>query len=179
MPYRRSYRKKIKIIAVVLAVVAGISAFLLGVYFFLIPRKYLQEVRSAAAAYTLEEELVLAIIRAESNFDTYAVSRAGACGLMQIMPSTAFFIAGGKEEQDLFDPEENVMLGCKYLRYLFDRFGDTEVVLAAYNAGEGNVRLWLAENDGASLIGSIPYGETRAYVKRVKKFYNYYKFFYF
>ncbi len=177
MPYRRSYRKKIKIIAVVLAVVAGISAFLLGVYFFLIPRKYLQEVRSAAAAYTLEEELVLAIIRAESNFDTYAVSRAGACGLMQIMPSTAFFM--GKEEQDLFDPEENVMLGCKYLRYLFDRFGDTEAVLAAYNAGEGNVRLWLAENDGASLIGSIPYGETRAYVKRVKKFYNYYKFFYF
>ena len=58
---------------------------------------------------------------------------------------------------------------------LFDRFGDTEVVLAAYNAGEGNVRLWLAENNGASLIGSIPYGETRAYVKRVKKFYNYYK----
>lgn len=175
----RSSHRKVKILAVIFAVLAAVIAVLLYIYLFLTPKKYIGEVRSASQTYSLEEELVFAVIRVESNFKANAVSRAGACGLMQLMPSTAFFIAGGKEEQDLFDPAENIRLGCKYLRYLFDRFGDTEVVLAAYNAGEGNVRLWLAENNGASLIGSIPYGETRAYVKRVKKFYNYYKFFYF
>jgi soluble lytic murein transglycosylase len=108
----------------------------------------------------VDPNLVRAIIRAESNFDPYAVSRKGAQGLMQLMPGTA----GRYAVENAFDPEANIRGGVRYLRYLRDMFaGRLTLALAAYNAGEHVV---LRYN------GIPPYTETRQYVDRVLGFYG-------
>ena len=124
-----------------------------------------------AEKYQLDKELVYAVIECESGFDVNAVSRAGACGLMQLMPNTFLWITETEEgELDIFDPETNIQAGCKYLRYLLGRFDKLETALAAYNAGEGKVGAWLSDakysTDGESL-DVIPYPETAEYVRRV------------
>lgn len=127
------------------------------------PIRYLSTIKKYCREYSVEVPLVLAVIWAESKFDSNAVSSAGACGLMQLMPSTASWIAE-KEcgESELFDPEFNIRTGVKYLSYLKSKFGG-DYVLAAYNAGEGNVAKWL------NLGGEIKFSETRTYIKRVNK----------
>jgi len=102
----------------------------------------------------LAPELVAAVVEAESDFRVHLVSEKKAMGLMQIIPSTGRLLGA----DDLFDPQENVAAGAKYLRYLVKRFGDQGVALAAYNAGEGNV-----ERFG----GIPPFAETITYVQRV------------
>ncbi len=102
----------------------------------------------------LAPELVAAVVEAESDFRPRLISEKNAQGLMQIIPSTGHLMGA----DDLFNPEENITAGTKYLRYLFDRFGDQQRVLAAYNAGEGNV-----EKFG----GMPPFDETQNYVQRV------------
>jgi hypothetical protein len=102
----------------------------------------------------LSPELVAAVVEAESDFRPKLISHKNAKGLMQIIPETGRLMGA----DDLFDPEENIAAGTKYLRYLFDRFGDQRTVLAAYNAGEGNV-----ERFG----GMPPFDETQTYVRRV------------
>jgi hypothetical protein len=112
-------------------------------------------VRELAPEYKLNPNLVLAVIEVESNFDPRALSPKNAQGLMQLIPVTAerFGVA------DVWDPEQNVRGGMAYLRWLMTHFdGDIELVLAAYNAGEGAVL-----RHG----GIPPYSETRDYVKRV------------
>ncbi|PLX86005.1 MAG: lytic transglycosylase [Desulfuromonas sp.] len=114
-------------------------------------------VEKAASRFGLEPRLVRSVIRAESDFDTQAVSPAGARGLMQLMPATAQELG----VRDSFDPEQNVMGGTRYLRQLLDRYdGDLDSALAAYNWGPGN----LDRSDG-----TLP-GETRRYLARVKGF---------
>ncbi|MGA1871077.1 MAG: transglycosylase SLT domain-containing protein [bacterium] len=109
----------------------------------------------ASRLFNIDENLIKAIIRVESDFNPNAISPAGARGLMQLMP----FTAEEMNVQNIFDPEENILGGTKYLRYLLGRFSnDIELSLAAYNAGEKAVR----ENNG------IPnYPETIDYVKKV------------
>lgn len=126
------------------------------------PDNYSEFVERQAERFGLEREEVYAVIMAESRFDHKAVSRVGACGLMQLMPATAEFCAQmtGIKDPDLFDPETNITLGCYYLSYLKESF-DGENVYAAYNAGEGNVRLWQDMGSG------IVFPETAEYVKRV------------
>lgn len=102
----------------------------------------------------LAPELVAAVVEAESDFRPKLISEKNAQGLMQLIPSTGRLMGA----DDLFDPEENVAAGTKYLRYLFNRFPDQRTALAAYNAGEGNV-----EKFG----GMPPFGETQMYVQRV------------
>ena len=102
----------------------------------------------------LPPELVAAVVEAESDFRPRLISGKNAQGLMQIIPSTGRLLGA----DDLFDPDANVAAGAKYLRYLFDRFEDPRVVLAAYNAGEGNV-----ERFG----GIPPFPETLNYIRRV------------
>ncbi|MGN1077115.1 MAG: lytic transglycosylase domain-containing protein [Candidatus Gallimonas sp.] len=145
------------------------------------PRPY----RSTVTESRLDPCLVYAVIKAESGFNERALSSAGAVGLMQLKPSTAEFICKRSKidyrEDLLFKGEYNVRLGCMYLFYLLDRFPAEETAVAAYNAGEGTVSLWLQNpqysDDGRSLK-EIPYSETRAYVKKVLKFRKIYDFFY-
>lgn len=108
-----------------------------------------------ARRHNLSPELVAAVVEAESDFRPRLISHKNAQGLMQIIPSTAEFIGAG----DLFNPADNIAAGTKYLRYLHDRFnGDQKMVLAAYNAGEGNV-----EKFG----GIPPFPETINYLQKV------------
>ncbi len=137
------------------------------------PKKYAGLVEREAARYGLDENEIYAVITAESGFDPSAVSRSGAKGLMQLMPSTAEFCASvlGVGEYDLCEPETNIRFGCFYLDYLKARF-DGDNVYAAYNAGEGNVRLWLESG------GGIAFEETRTYVSRVNLYRKIYSFLY-
>ena len=107
-----------------------------------------------AKRHNLPPELVAAVVAAESDFRPKLISHKNAQGLMQLIPSTGRLMGAG----DLFNPAENIAAGTKYLRYLFNRFGDEHTVLAAYNAGEGNV-----EKFG----GMPPFPETINYVRKV------------
>jgi soluble lytic murein transglycosylase-like protein len=111
--------------------------------------------RTVARRYELDEELVSAVVRAESGYDPAAVSRVGAVGLMQLMPGTA----AEMEVHDPFDPEQNLDGGVRYLKWMLDRFeGEVDLALAAYNAGPAAVDRY---------GGIPPYPETRSYVRRV------------
>jgi soluble lytic murein transglycosylase-like protein len=124
--------------------------------------RYDSYIRGAARRYQLPEALVRAVVHTESNYHPNAVSRAGAMGLMQLMPKTAKFLGVTQP----FDPQQNIYGGCRLLRLLANRFnGDMVLVLAAYNAGPGAVRKY---------GGVPPFVETRAYVKGVlRRYYAY------
>jgi soluble lytic murein transglycosylase-like protein len=119
-----------------------------------------QVVNSASATYHLDPDLVNSVIRAESGFNSRAVSRKGAQGLMQLMPGTA----GKLGVTNPMDPEANVQGGTHYLRLLLERYNfDLVKALAAYNAGPLRVEQYR---------GVPPYRETRAYVARIVRDYN-------
>jgi soluble lytic murein transglycosylase len=132
-------------------------------------------IREQAAAKHLDPALIAGVIYAETKFEPRP-STAGAEGLMQILPATAYFIAhlsGGTRftASDLATPSVNVAYGSYYLRYLLDRYrGNVLLALAAYNAGEANVDAWVgranAHGDALS-VSAIPFAETREYVRRV------------
>jgi len=116
-----------------------------------------------ASAYRLEEALVCAVIKAESDYNPRAVSTKGAQGLMQLMPETARQM----NVRDPWDAEENIRGGSRYLRLMLDQFNDNlDLAIAAYNAGPNAVR---RHN------GIPPYAETRTYVDRVKKYMRHYR----
>lgn len=113
---------------------------------------------SEAKKNDLSPELVAAVVHTESKFVPTARSNRGAIGLMQIVPKTGRWLGA----RNLSDPAQNIQAGAKYLRYLTDRFdGDEQKAVAAYNAGEGNVRRF---------NGVPPFKETRNYVQRVRSF---------
>ena len=115
-------------------------------------------IREIASKFRIDVPLVHSIIRAESNYNSSAVSPKGAVGLMQLMPGTAKQYG----VKNLYDPQENIEGGVKYLKDLIDTYsGEMDLVLAAYNAGPEAV-----EKYG----GIPPYPETRTYIQRVKSF---------
>ena len=168
-------KRKVIIIFIVSCVILFFLFFLINLI--VCPKRYKNYVLVYAQEYDLEVPLVYAVIKTESDFDRQAVSRSGALGLMQILPTTAKWIAESLgEEYDkarMFDAETNIRYGCFYLRYLFDKFGDQKAVICAYNAGEGKVLDWIDE--GGLNDGRIDYGETKRYLKKVSEYYNIYK----
>lgn len=125
------------------------------------PAAYDQLISRIAARHGLPAAMVKAVVKAESNFQPNARSHKGAQGLMQLMPATAEDMG----VDDPFEAEDNVQGGTRYLRAMYERFGDWEHALAAYNAGPGAV-----ERFG----GIPPYAETRQYVERVLHYYRRY-----
>ena len=140
-----------------------------------LPLRHEDIIRQQARDKDLDPALIAAVIYQESKFRDQT-SRAGARGLMQITPETADFIAkrsGGTAftREDLATPQINISYGSYYLRYMLDRYhGDTELALAAYNAGETNVNEWVSEAGGRDEFDpgeDIPFPETREYVENV------------
>ena len=154
----------------------------------LFPRIMMGWVTKASQKSGLEPSLILSVIRMESTFNTEIKSRAGASGLMQLMPMTARHVAQHldirqQKDEDLLDPETNVMLGSFYLAQQMRTFkGSLVLALAAYNAGPTTVRRWitlnpeLREKTGREQIALLPYSETRRYVSGVLDGYVVYSF---
>ena len=139
---------------------------------------YEKNIISASHKNSIDEHLVTAVIKNESKFIPNVKSRAGAVGLMQIMPSTGKWIAsemgrGDFKIEDLQEPGTSIDMGCWYLSMLSRQFkGNSILMLMAYNAGPGNAKEWMEENNwdyNFSNIDAIPYSETKIYVARVMK----------
>lgn len=149
------------------------EAFWKAVY----PLPFLDGLKKAAGAVSLPPLLVGSVVRQESLWDPRAVSRSGALGLMQLMPLTARAVArqaglDAFSADRSFDPEWNLSAGSRYLASLLDRYGGRlPVALAAYNAGPGRADEWLARpgapREPDLWIESIPFRETRSYVRRI------------
>lgn len=141
---------------------------------YIYPLKFKQTVFELSDKYGLDRALIFSIIKVESGFDDQATSSAGAIGLMQITPDTARYIAKlqGIEEYDLTTPNTNIDFGCFYVKYLIVKFEDLNTALVAYNAGEGNVALWLNNPKYSSdkkTLKYIPFKESREYVEKINK----------
>lgn len=136
----------------------------------------------------IPQSYAMAIARQESAWNPKVRSPVGASGLMQIMPGTAthtvsmFSIPGYSSPSQLLDPETNINIGTSYLQYVYQQFGNNRIYAsAAYNAGPGRVRTWQGNSagriDAVAFIESIPFSETRGYVKNVLSYDAYYRYF--
>ncbi len=149
-------------------------------YFY--PVKFKDEIVATAEKFDIEPFLIASVINVESSFNQNAQSNKGAVGLMQVLPSTAEWVCQklGREfdEENLFDPAENILIGSFYLSYLIEYFDNQSLAICAYNAGMGNVKKWLSSeefsSDGTSLK-EIPFKETKNYLEKVQKNISIYK----
>jgi soluble lytic murein transglycosylase len=180
-PRRRLLRRRLLLLAFVVAATGAVMAVLSpwadkAVQEIRLPLRHDDIIRQQAADKNLDPSLIAGVIYVESRFRDQT-SHAGAKGLMQLMPSTADYIAqksGGTEfvQGDLADPQINIAYGSWYLRYLLDHYhGNTILALAAYNAGEGKVDEWWRNaadrGERFRVADHIPFPETRDYVAKV------------
>lgn len=179
--------KKILIfLIIILIVVVFLGLFKDKILKTIYPKTYEEIVSVYAEKYNVEENLIFAVIKAESNFDSSAVSNRDALGLMQIMEETAkdvvkknaIEIDVNNIKEELMKPENSINIGTKYLQVLLDRYQNKEVALAAYNAGIGNVDNWIEKGiikaDGTD-IENVPYKETNNYVRKILRDYKIYE----
>ncbi len=139
------------------------------------PEQYAEFISYYSEKYSVPERIIYATIKTESDFDSGAVSHAGAIGLMQIMPSTFEWISKELLRENLnvgmlYDPETNIRYGTYYLSYLYARFDSWTNAFAAYNLGEARVSELLSDQryvDENGDIKNIPVPETRTYVSRI------------
>lgn len=161
-------------VTVITAAFFGASAALSFIDRRLYPIRYSVYVGYYSGVYGVPEEIVYAVILTESRFQRDAVSRAGACGLMQLMPATyeavAYELERIPDEIMIFDPGTNICCGVYLLSKLYEKYGCWETAFAAYNAGEAAVDLWLSDDrySGSGRLTHIPYSETAGYVKKVR-----------
>lgn len=171
------------VLFILLVVLVG--SLILVYNFVFYPLKYKNEIINFGEKYGVQPFLIASIINCESRFNEKAVSNKGAVGLMQILPTTgkwAFEKIYGesvelsfvynKEEGtgELLNPLTNIELGTFYLSYLLNKFGNLEVSICAYNAGEGTVLKWLNNKDyseDGKTLKHIPYSETQNYLNKV------------
>ena len=144
---------------------------------------YHELIKKYAVEYGISPSFLSAIIKCESSFNTQAVSRVNARGLMQIMPDTGTWLAGrlnlkNYQPDALFDPETNIRFGAFYLAYLSDMFAGSPVMVAsAYHAGANNVKHWAlnrSEDRKTITLDQIPMDDTRSYVRKVMDAYAIY-----
>ncbi len=166
-----------------LSILAIIISYLLGCFYaYSYPMKYKSEIENYSSDYGVKSALIASVANVESNFNESALSNKGAIGIMQLLPSTAEWLAEklneNYSEEMLYNGEYNLKLGSYYLAYLIKYFKDEELGICAYNAGQGKVKEWLADkqysSDGKNL-NLIPYKETADYLNKVSKNYKYYK----
>ena len=184
---KKKQRKKGKNLIVILVIVILLALFCAepikqqitkSVY----KKEYSEYVTKYAEQYGVEENLIYALIKAESNFNPDAVSHQNAKGLMQLMQSTAEDLAKKSKidlnNENILEPEVNIQLGTQYIASLLNKYDCVEVALAAYNAGSGNVDKWISAGkikaDGSD-IENIPYKETNTYVRKIMRDYEVYK----
>ena len=164
---------------IVLALVILLAILVYSSYLtFKCPLLYVDTIMEYSEEFSVDPYLIAAVINTESDFNLEAKSPKGAIGLMQIMPDTGAWIGEKLEvkdysEADLYKASVNIRFGTWYLKFLSDKFdGNEELLLAAYNAGSGNVNKWLANReyslDGKNL-DKIPFKETENYIVRVKE----------
>ena len=180
---KRVMNNEIKGILILLFLVVFLLVLFVNTYYaFKYPIKYKEEILTYSKEFDLDSAFVASVINAESRFKSNAISKKGAVGLMQILPSTANFIAlklklENFTQDDLLDPKTNIRFGCYYLNYLSKKFTSRENILCAYNAGETVVFSWLKNEkyseDGVALK-KIPYKQTNSYVDKVNDSYRYY-----
>lgn len=162
--------------------------FLVGIFFISIlgwaytnyeyPQNYKYQILKYSEMYNVNPAMLASVIDIESNYNISTISNAGAVGLMQLLPSTAYEVAQkiGIEitYEDLFDADVNIQIGAYYLRYLLDLFDGIETnALSAYNWGLKNVRSWLIlgnYNSNGEIV-DIPVTETKNYLDKYKKSY--------
>mgnify|MGYP001585466328 CR=1 FL=1 len=138
----------------------ALASYLAGMGAADLRRLYNPIIKKAAEKHSIDPELIHVVIRAESNYDAFAISSAGAMGLMQLMPATARQYGVG----NVFDPAQNIEGGVRYLKDLVRLYkGETKRVLAAYNAGQEAVRKYK---------GIPPYPETRSYIAGIMQSYK-------
>lgn len=143
------------------------------------PLKYEEQINKYSNEFGVDRSLVSAVIYEESRFNPYSNSGKGAVGLMQLIPQTAEYISYKLKDKNfsadkIADVDQNIRYGTYYLKYLNDKYHDVDKVLAAYNAGEGNVDKWIAEGDY-----QVKFEETANFVERVKKSESIYEKLYF
>lgn len=148
-------------------------------------KDYQEYVQKYSQEYDVDENLVYALIKAESNFNANAESGKGAIGLMQLMESTAqdvckktdLNISNEDVKDKLLEPEININIGTKYLSILIQKYRNVEVAITAYNAGIGTVDTWIEKGiikaDGSD-VENIPYKETNNYVRKILRDYKIY-----
>ncbi|MCF0125614.1 MAG: lytic transglycosylase domain-containing protein [Clostridia bacterium] len=157
------------------------------------PKANSEIVTAYAEKYNIDEDLIYAVIKAESNFKNDAISNKNALGLMQIMEETAIDVVNkyadiidlNKEDIDtkekILDVQNNINIGTKYLSVLLEKYQNIEIAVSAYNAGTGTVDGWIEKNiikpDGTD-IENVPYKETNNYVRKILNNYKMYKHLY-
>ena len=166
-------------IAIIVAIICNISNIKSVILKNIYPKKYNDTVEQYAIKYNVDPLMIYSIIKAESNFKPNAKSTSGAQGLMQIMEETAQELDENEEIIDLFDTQKNIEYGTKYYSILLQKYNNiTELALAAYNAGMGNVDNWIEKGiikyDGSN-IENIPYKETNMYVRKILNNYRMYQ----
>lgn len=180
-------KKQIIIVAVIL-IFCILIAFLnipIRIQKIIYKKDYEEYVQKYSQQYNVDENLVYALIKAESNFNANAQSSKGAIGLMQLMETTAqdvckrmdLNISNNELKEKLLEPEININIGTKYLSILIQQYGNVEIAITAYNAGIGTVDNWIEKDiikaDGSN-VEKIPYKETNNYVRKILRDYKIY-----
>lgn len=181
----KSKKILISIIIVILIMILIFILFKNDILKIIYPKTYSEIIATYSEEYSVEENLIYAVIKAESNFESEAVSNKSAIGIMQIVEDTAIDVARKNNididteniKEELLDIENNINIGTKYLSTLLNQYGNIEVALAAYNAGIGTVNNWIEKQiikaDGSD-IENIPYKETNNYVRKILRDYDIY-----
>ena len=174
------------ILIIVLIIFVFLSIFKDKIEKIIYPKPYHEIVSNYSKKYEVDENLIYAVMKAESNFNEKAVSHKKAIGLMQIMEETAKDVVRkydiGLEynitKEEIADIENNINIGTKYLSVLLEKYKNKEVAVSAYNAGIGTVDKWIKNNiikEDGSDIEKIPYKETNNYVRKILRDYKIYK----